>query len=181
MRITGGKYKSRKIIVSSSFKSRPTTDFAKQGLFNILANHYDFNEVVFLDLFTGTGSIGLEMASRGCTNAELVDSDKNLIRHLKAMFGEFGEHGFRPVHADVFDFIRICRKQYDIVFADPPYNLKKLDQLPDMVMNSNILYPEGLFILEHPAGYDFTGHPDYSDTRKYGDVHFTFFRKIHKA
>lgn len=177
MRITGGKYKGRKIAVSSSFKSRPTTDFAKEGLFNILSNHFDFSEVVFLDLFTGTGSIGLEMVSRGCTNAELVDSDKNLIRHLKVMFGTLGENGFRPVHSDVFDFIVKCRKQYDIVFADPPYKLKNLAQLPDLVLNSNLLYPEGWFILEHPGSYDFSKHSLFSDTRRYGDVHFTFFVK----
>lgn len=177
MRITGGKYKGRKIAVSNHFKSRPTTDFAKEGLFNILSNHFDFEEVRFLDLFTGTGSIGLEMVSRGCKDAELVDVDRQLVWHLKKLFGELGENGIRPVNADVFDFIKICRKQYDIIFADPPYNLKKLPDIPDHVLNSDILYKGGWFILEHPGSYDFSGHSFFTGIRKYGDVHFTFFIK----
>jgi len=176
LHISGGKYKGRKINVSRVFKSRPTTDFAKAGLFNILSNYFDFSEVRFLDLFTGTGSIGLEMASRGCTDAELVDEDGALVKHLKEILSGLGAQGIRPVHSEAFKYIRICKKQYDIVFADPPFEMKSLKELPDAVLRSGIVDQGGWFILEHPGSYDFSAHHAFFDTRKYGDVHFSFFK-----
>ena len=177
MRISGGKYKSRRIKVSRAFRSRPTTDYAKEGLFNILSNHFNLSEIRFLDLFTGTGSIGLEMASRGCTNAELVDENRALVHHLKEILNELGAEGIRPVHSEVFTYIRICKKLYDIIFADPPYDMKSLKELPDAVLGKEILLPGGWFILEHPGTYDFSGHPSFFDSRRYGDVHFSFFKQ----
>jgi 16S rRNA (guanine966-N2)-methyltransferase len=177
LRITGGKYRGRKINVSRSFKSRPTTDFAKESLFNILSNYFDFSKVKFLDLFTGTGSIGIEMASRGCINAELVDNDRKVIKDLAEILKELGINGIRPVCSDVFIFIRICKKKYDIIFADPPYDLKQLGELPLTITGSGLLEDGGWFILEHPGRYDFSDNPAFFDTRRYGEAHFSFFRK----
>jgi len=181
LRIVGGKYKGRKITVGKNFTFRPTTDFAREGLFNILANHFDFREVHFLDLFSGTGSVGFEMHSRGCTKAELVDIDRSTVRHMNLVITEFGMEGIRTVCMDAFKYIQICRDQYEIIFADPPYTFKQLPLLPDRILNANLLRQDGWFILEHPRNYSFAGHMMFMNERQYGNIRFSLFAKNSEA
>ena len=176
MRIIGGKYKGRIIGVSRYFKARPTTDFAKESLFNILSNVIDFEDVKVLDLFGGTGSISFEFASRGCTSIDIVDLDSRSLKTIDEMAGNLGITGMRTIRSDVFRYLKSCTDNYDIVFADPPYTLKELSILPDRVFGSSILNMDGRFILEHPKGLDFSGHPYFAEHRKYGNVNFSFFR-----
>ena len=176
MRIVGGEYKGRKIAVSRSFDSRPTTDFAREALFNILTNHVDFEEIKVLDLFAGTGSISFEFASRGCTDIDLVDINGNSVHFIGKTADEFGMKGIHPVRMDVFRFIHICKKQYDVIFADPPFEITQLPDLPEIIFTCNLLMPGGWLILEHPARYNFSKYMNFKQERKYGNVHFSFFQ-----
>lgn len=176
MRIVGGAYRGRKIDVSRGFDSRPTTDFAREALFNILANHFDFEDIQVLDLFSGTGSISFEFASRGCCEIDLVDSNSRAVQFIGKVAEELGMKGIHPVRMDVFRFIPICKKQYQVIFADPPYELRNLQDIPDHVLNHHVLLPGGWFILEHSKAHNFKNHPQFFDERNYGSVHFSFFR-----
>ncbi|MBN1159386.1 MAG: RsmD family RNA methyltransferase [Bacteroidales bacterium] len=176
MRIIGGKYRGKSIAVHRSFHSRPTTDFAKEGLFNILSNRFDFQEVHFLDLFCGTGSIGIEACSRGCSKAELVDINRQDIHHLNRIIRELNLEGARAVCMEVLEFLKVCRDHYHLVFADPPYDYRVLTELPEYVLKSNVLLPEGWFILEHSSKYSFSDHGQLIDERQYGNVRFSVFR-----
>lgn len=177
MRIIGGKYKGRIIGVSRNFKGRPTTDFARGSLFNILNNTIDFETVSVLDLFGGSGSISFEFASRGCPSIDVVDLDFHSLKAIDETVLKLGINGLRTIRSDIFAYLKSCRKKYSIVFADPPYAIRELPELPDLVMRSALLENGGRFILEHPKEYDFSGHPHFRDHRKYGNVHFSFFRE----
>ena len=136
MRIIRGRYKGRHFPTPTNFKARPTTDFAKEGLFNILENNYvDFNEApTALDLFAGTGSIGLEFASRGCSRVVSVEKDFKHWQFLQRIAHELNEGIWKPIHADVFKYVKQNSDTFDIVFADPPYSLPNLAELPDVVL-----------------------------------------------
>jgi 16S rRNA (guanine966-N2)-methyltransferase len=175
LRIIGGAYKGRKILVSRSFDSRPTTDFAREALFNILTNQRNVDEAVVLDLFTGTGSISLEFASRGCKEIDSVDINSKAIRHIAEITGDLQIKNIHPVRMDVFRFIPVCKKQYHIIFADPPYTLKNTHELPDLIFSHQLLHADGWFILEHSKSSDFASHPHLFDRRNYGSVYFSFF------
>lgn len=175
MRIIGGSLRGKQIVPVKGLSARPTTDFAKEGLFNILSNSYDFEEISFLDLFSGTGSISFEMASRGCTNITAVEMNNLHSSFIKKSAADYKFEGFNVVRHNVFDFIEICRLSYDIIFADPPYDLDKLELLPDKILNGSILKEGGLFILEHSGSYSFDNHPNFLRCKKYGNVHFSFF------
>ena len=177
MRIIGGKYKGRTIGISRDFKGRPTTDFARESLFNILNNLIDFETVRVLDLFGGSGSISFEFASRGCPSIDLVDIDSHSLKAIDEMAHKLGIPGMKTFRSDSIRYLKSCRKEYDIIFADPPYAMKDLPELPDHVMQSSLLGSEGIFILEHPKDYDFSAYPNFTDHRKYGNVNFSFFRK----
>ncbi len=177
MRIVGGTHKGRIIEVSRDFDSRPTTDFAREALFNILNNLVDFGDISFLDLFGGTGSISMECHSRGCRNIDLVEINPKAVRFIGKMTEKLHMPEIHTVRMDVFRFLEICRKQYHVVFADPPFDLQHLNTLPQAVLARDILLPEGIFILEHPAGQHFEKTAGFYDERKYGSVHFSFFRK----
>jgi len=183
MRIIRGRYKGRHFPTPTNFKARPTTDFAKEGLFNILENNYvDFegDEPTALDLFAGTGSIGLELASRGCSRVVSVEKDFRHWQFLHGIAQMLNDGIWRPVHADVFRFCKQRTEKFDIVFADPPYNLPNLKDIPCVVLGSvpgeGMLNPDGLFVLEHGRDYDFSKHPLFIEHRNYGSVNFTFFR-----
>jgi 16S rRNA (guanine(966)-N(2))-methyltransferase RsmD len=175
LRIVGGKYKGRKIEVSRNFDSRPTTDFAREALFNILNNHFDFELVKTLDLFSGTGSISLEMASRGCPEIDLVDINSFAIQNINKITTGLLINSIHTVRMDVFRFIPVCKKKYNIIFADPPYDLRKLHELPDLILSHNLLLDEGWFILEHGKDHSFKDNLRWRDERRYGNVHFSFF------
>ena len=160
-----------------SFKARPTTDFAKEGLFNVLANTYDFNDLMVLDLFAGTGSIGLEFASRGAARVDMVEIDSRTTKYLQRMTRQLGMENIRVIRSDVTKYIRQCRTPYDLVFADPPYDLDIIPELPELVLNTNVLAEDGWFILEHGKNNSFVYHPQFHELRKYGMVHFSIFER----
>jgi 16S rRNA (guanine966-N2)-methyltransferase len=176
LRIIGGKYKGRRINPPSDLKARPTTDFAREGLFNILNNRVDFEAVNVLDLFSGTGSISYEFASRGAASVHLVEKDIRHIAGIKRIIRELVIENIRTIHIDVKAFLRTCTEQYDIVFADPPYDLSWLKDLPDLVVTAGVISEDGFFILEHPKHMSFSGHPQFFEHRNYGGVNFSFFR-----
>jgi len=179
MRIIGGKYKHKRFDVPTTFKARPTTDFAKESLFNILQHSADIDfdaAPTALDLFAGTGSISLELLSRGCRRVVSVERDYRHWQFLMRLSHELGDEAWLPLHADVFRYVPRCTEQFDLVFADPPYALDKLRTIPDLVFESQLLAPDGLFILEHGRTDSFTDHPHFVDHRNYGSVNFSFFQ-----
>ncbi len=176
MRIIGGKYKGRRIIPPAGFKARPTTDFAREGLFNILNNRVNFNEILVLDLFAGTGSISYEFASRGAREVHLVEIDLKHISGIRRIIKDLGFNNIKAIHIDLRSYLKTCRAKYDIVFADPPYELPWLEKIPDLVTDSEILKEDGVFILEHPRNMNFGSHPLFFEHRNYGGVNFSFFR-----
>jgi 16S rRNA (guanine(966)-N(2))-methyltransferase RsmD len=177
VRIVGGKYRGKKITVSSAFDSRPTTDFAREALFNILNNYFDFERIKMLDLFSGTGSISLEMASRGCHEIDLVDINSKAIQFIGKLADDMSIRGIHAVRMDVFRFIPVCRKKYDIIFADPPYDHPKLREIPELILSHQLLVDDGWFILEHGREHSFRDHLKLFDERNYGSVHFSFFKQ----
>ncbi len=160
-----------------SFKARPTTDFAKENLFNVLRGYIDFESgPEAMDLFAGTGSITLELLSRGCSRVVSVEKDGLHYSLITSFLDKLGDGNCFPVKADVFRFIASCGEKFDFVFADPPYSLPNLHEIPDIVHSRDLLKPDGLFVLEHGKGDDFSSHPLLVDHRKYGSVHFSFFK-----
>ena len=178
MRIIGGKYKGRRIDPPGNFKARPTTDFAREGLFNVLNNRIDFETVSVLDLFSGTGSISYEFASRGASSVHLVERDMKHFSGIKRIIKDMGFDNIRPVHIDVKAYLKTCSVKYDVVFADPPYDLRWLKEIPDLVTQADILNDDGFFILEHPRGLSFSGHRQFFEHRNYGGVNFSFFKPL---
>lgn len=178
MRIVGGNLRGRTIMPPAGYQARPTTDFAKEGLFNTLTNEVDFEEISVLDLFSGTGSISYEFASRGCSSIIAVEMNPANAGFIKKTAASLKLGGcIQVVHHNVFDFLGICTKKFDVIFADPPYAIEGLDTIPDKVLSRDILNDGGLLILEHPATYSFSEHPHFVKERKYGNVHFSYFRK----
>lgn len=177
MRIISGKYKGRHFDIPKNFKARPTTDFAKENLFNILLNYIDFEETTALDMFSGTGSISLELISRGCPSVTSVEMDTQHFAHLKRCATTLKEEEWHLVRDDAFRFIRRCSESYDLIFADPPYALKGLPEIPGLVMSGNMLKQGGIFIFEHGKDNDFSQHPDFFRHISYGSVNFSFFKR----
>ena len=175
MRIIGGKLKGKVILPPAGYQARPTTDFAKEGLFNILDNEYEFEDLKVLDLFGGTGSIAFEFASRGAARVYCVEMARENASFIKTEAQRLGLDNVTMVRDNVFDFLPICRERFDLVFADPPYALEGLEKLPDLVFAADILYPERYFILEHGDDHSFVNHPRFVKERHYGRVHFSFF------
>lgn len=181
MRVITGKYKGRRFEVPRTFKARPTTDFAKENLFNVLQAYIDFDDrPTALDLFAGTGSITLELLSRGCDRVISVEKDPLHYRFICNFIDQLQDLSAVPVRGDVFQYLSRCREQFDFIFADPPYQLPQLEMLPDCVLGHNLLRPEGLFVLEHGKTQRFDTHPCFVEQRIYGSVHFSFFRETVK-
>jgi 16S rRNA (guanine966-N2)-methyltransferase len=175
LRIIGGKYKGRIINPISGLKARPTTDFARESLFNILNNRVDFESISVLDLFSGTGSISFEFASRGAEVVHLVEKDQKHIMGIRNAIDKIGFTNIKPIHIDVKAYLKTCKFKYDIVFADPPFDLEWLKSIPDLVLDSGVLMEDGGFILEHPRSMDFRKHEKFFEHRNYGSVNFSFF------
>ena len=200
MRIITGKYKGRHFDIPRTFKARPTTDFAKENIFNVLTGYIDLEDAEALDLFSGTGSITLELLSRGCSHVTSVELDRDHFRFIKECVTKLNLPQPSPwigIKGDVFRFLRSCRQQYDFIFADPPYALKELPQIPDLVLSDklqvtsdkptaanlspvtshlSLLKPEGIFVFEHGKDQDFSQHPCFVDHRQYGSVNFSIFK-----
>jgi 16S rRNA (guanine(966)-N(2))-methyltransferase RsmD len=177
VRIITGKYKGRHFDIPRSFKARPTTDFAKENIFNVLIQYVDFDEATALDLFSGTGSITLELLSRGCQQVVSVELDRDHHRFICDCLAKLdGHNACLPLRGDVFRFVKSCKQQFDFIFADPPYALKELSTLPDLIFDKQLLKPDGLFVLEHGKDNDFAQHPHFVEHRQYGSVNFSLFR-----
>lgn len=176
MRVISGKYKRRTFEVPRNFKARPTTDFAKENLFNVLTNLIDFEECAnVLDLFAGTGGISLEFISRGCPRVISVEREPSHHAHIYKVKEQLNEEGWLPLRTDVFRYIEKCHDTFDLIFADPPYALNRLSELPDLIFGKGMLAPDGLFILEHGKEHNFANHTHFIQERVYGSVHFSFF------
>ncbi len=160
-----------------SFKARPTTDFAKENLFNVLSNYLDFEDHVHaLDLFSGTGSISLELVSRGCDQVISIEKDRDHHAFICKVMREIKTDQCIPIRTDAFRYIQNCHEQFDFIFADPPYELKGLETIPDLIFEKNLLKAEGLFVLEHGKKNSFEAHPHFIEKRVYGSVNFSFFQ-----
>ena len=175
MRIITGKYKGRHFEIPRSFKARPTTDFAKENIFNVLVQYVDFDGAAALDLFSGTGSISLELVSRGCSQVVSVEMDRDHHRFIQDCLKKLQTDTCIPIRGDVFRFLKSCKQQYDLIFADPPYALKELATLPDVIFEKQLLKAEGIFVLEHGKDHDFSSHPHFKEHRQYGSVNFSIF------
>ena len=180
MRIVAGQYRGRHFDVPRSFKARPTTDFAKENLFNVLRAYVDFEAEApaALDLFAGTGSITLELLSRGCSSVTAVELDAQHARLIRSFVDALGESRRAVVcRADVLRYLsKPAARRFGFVFADPPYALPQLSELPRLVLGSGLMAPGSLFVLEHGADHSFADHPLCIDHRSWGSVNFTLFR-----
>ena len=177
MRVITGKYKGKHFDVPRSFKARPTTDFAKENLFNVLRAYLDFEETRALDLFAGTGSITIELLSRGCKEVMSVERDRQHYSFIQSMLRHLDDPAATAVCGDALRFISKESKEFDFIFADPPYALREIPEIPERVMASKLLAPGGLFVLEHGKQNDFSNHPNFLEHRAYGSVNFSFFRR----
>lgn len=175
MRIIAGFLRGRKLNPPTTLPVRPTTDMARESLFNILNNYRDYDECTILDLFAGTGAVSFEFISRGAKEVTAIDINNQCTDFIKATSRQLGINNLHVVRTDVFDLLKRAYKKFDIVFADPPYALDKLASLPDIIFEQNILNEDGIFILEHPREYQFEEHPHFWQHRHYGKVNFTFF------
>lgn len=175
MRIIGGEFGGRVIRTPGNLEVRPTTDLAKEALFNILSNRVDFYDLKVLDLFAGTGSIGMEFASREARQVICVEKDSRNANFIINASMSFGMKNLQVIRADVFRVLKSLGKDFDIVFADPPFLLPNLDSIPEKVIESGILKPDSTMILEHGPNHDFKHIPQFLELRKYGKVRFSFF------
>ena len=175
MRIISGKYNGRQIHAPGNLPVRPTTDFAKTGLFNILQHKIDFESIAVLDLFCGTGNITYEFASRGCTDITSVDADRRCVRFVKETLEKLGAKA-RVLQADVFRFLSSADGPYDLVFADPPYELDKTSTIPVLVKNGQLLKEGGWLIIEHPSKTKLESEWEPVEVRTYGNCAFSIYR-----
>ena len=196
MRIITGRYKGRHFDIPRSFKARPTTDFAKENIFNVLTQYIDFEGAEALDLFSGTGSITLELLSRGCSRVVSVELDRDHHRFICDCIGKLlnkqrtntdnnGQSEIvrvnpmpncLPLRGDVFSYIKSCKQQFDFIFADPPYALKELPTIPSLIFERGLLKDDGIFVFEHGKDNDFSDDPHFVEHRCYGSVNFSIFR-----
>ena len=175
MRIISGIFRSKQIRPPANFKARPTTDFAKEGLFNILIHQYDIEDLDVLDLFSGTGSIAYEFASRGARSVLAIEMAPLHFKFIQETCRGLQMEQITIIRADAFKYLKKPTQAFDLIFADPPFDHPGLAELPDLIFSTEILNKEGLFILEHPGSNSFTAHSRFQQHRKYGGVNFTFF------
>lgn len=176
MRIISGIYKGHRLNPPTNITARPTTDFAKEGLFDILNNLLDFESISVLDMFAGTGAISYELASRGCPTITSVEQNSRHAAFIRKTCIDLKFDSIHLIQGDVFKFIKTCSAKFDFIFADPPYDLPVLDSLPDLVFENELLSENGFFILEHPSRKSFSMHPRFFEHRNYGNVNFSFFK-----
>ena len=182
MRIISGKYGRRRFDVPSSFSARPTTDFAKENLFNVLSNLVEFEDLEALDLFAGTGSISFELLSRGCKNVTSIEKNNAHAAFISKVAKELKDENMRLIKGDTFRFLKSTEAEsFDFIFADPPYALKELPDVPGIVFERKILRPGGIFVMEHPASYDFSKLSFFYQRRAYGAVNFSIFINNEKS
>jgi 16S rRNA (guanine966-N2)-methyltransferase len=176
MRIIGGRLKGLRLNPPKNLPVRPTTDLAKEALFNILQNLIDFEGINVLDLFSGTGNISLEFASRGAEKVTGVDRSIQCVHYLKDASRQHGLTQVQAFKADVFKYLDMETEQYDLIFADPPYDLNRIPEIPKIIFDKNLLLPGGLLVVEHQSLQNLSNHPAFTEQRKYGHSSFSFFK-----
>lgn len=169
--------KGRRLTPTENLPVRPTTDMAREGLFNILNNILDYEELSVLDLFSGTGAVSFEFISRGVREVTAIEINSKCTDFIKKSALQFGVNNLHVVRSDVFDLLKRAYRTFDVIFADPPYQLEDLPTLPDLIFERQMLVDGGIFILEHSKEHSFENHPCFWQHRKYGKVNFTFFKK----
>ncbi|MDP4282243.1 MAG: RsmD family RNA methyltransferase [Bacteroidota bacterium] len=176
MRIISGIHRGRPIRPPANLPVRPTTDFAKEGLFDILTNRVVFEEIDALDLFAGTGSISYELISRGCRSVLSVDRDPRCVSFIRKTAEMLKAENLEAIRDDVFRFVRTTPGKFDLIFADPPYDLEGIDSLPGLIQQNSLLEKDGIFIFEHSRNLDVRSVTGLFEERHYGNVNFSFFR-----
>ena len=175
MRIISGIYKSRRFDIPKNFNARPTTDFAKENIFNVIGNLIDLEDAIALDLFAGTGSIGFELLSRGCREVICVEKDAVHYDFIKKVRDELKTEQLSVVRTDAMKYIASVKQTFDFIFADPPYAFKDLPHIPELILSRRLLNPNGVFVMEHSKEYDFSHLPGFLQRRVYGSVNFSIF------
>lgn len=175
MRIISGKYGRRRFDVPTNITARPTTDMARENLFNVLMGLIDLEGKTVLDLFAGTGAMSFEFLSRGAAHVTAVEKARVQTDFIRRVQQQLGDDNLTLVRGDVFKFVTSCRQSFDVIFADPPYDLPRFAQVPELVLNSSLVHDGTLFIMEHPREHDFSALPHFSQQRVYGKVNFSLF------
>lgn len=175
MRVITGIYKGRRFEIPRTFKARPTTDFAKENIFNVINGYVEMEGCMALDLFSGTGSISLEMLSRGCAQVVSVEADREHHAFIRRCLQKIGAINCIPIRGDVFRFMKSCHTRFDLIFADPPYNLERLAEIPSLIFEHDLLKEDGLLVFEHGKDNDFSQYPHFMEHRAYGSVNFSLF------
>ncbi len=175
MRIIRGKYGRRRFDVPTNITARPTTDFARENIFNVLENLIDFEGKTALDLFAGTGAVSFEFLSRGCRQVTSVEKAPTQYNFIRSVAAKLDDSNIRVVRADALRFIDTAVTAFDIIFADPPYNMEGFGEIPAKVLASKLLKPGSIFVMEHSRAYDFSSLPNFAEHRAYGSVNFSIF------
>lgn len=175
MRIISGKYGRRRFDVPTNITARPTTDMARENLFNVLGNIIDLEGKTVLDLFAGTGAVSFEFLSRGCAHVTAVEKARVQADFIRRVQQQLGDDNLALVRGDVFKFLATCRQTFDVIFADPPYDLPRFGEIPGLVLDSPLVHDGTLFVMEHPREHDFSGLRHFSQQRVYGKVNFSLF------
>lgn len=175
MRIIRGKYGRRRFDVPRNITARPTTDFARENLFNVLENIDDLEGKSALDLFAGTGAISFEFLSRGCAEVTAVEQAPVQTKFITSVKEKLGDESMRVIRGDVFRFIETCHRQFDFIFADPPYDHPRFEEVPGLILGSDMVKEGTVVIIEHSKNRDFSTLPGFSQHRVYGSVNFSIF------
>jgi 16S rRNA (guanine(966)-N(2))-methyltransferase RsmD len=178
MRIIGGSLKGLRLNPPKNLPVRPTTDLAKEALFNILQNQIEFEGIRVLDLFSGTGNISMEFASRGAEQVTSIDRSIQCVHYLKDTARQHGLANIKAYKDDVFKYLQLETEQFDLIFADPPYDLNRIPEIPKLTFEKNMLLPDGLLIVEHQSMQNLSNHPAFVEQRRYGHSSFSFFRAV---
>lgn len=178
MRIISGTHKGRQLHPPAKEDVRPTTDIAKEALFNIFRNYVDFEDINVLDLFAGTGSISFEFASRGARKVISVEQNARLVKFISETARQLQFSNIQVIRGDVFRSLEFFSTPFDIIFADPPYNMQGIAEIPELIFEKKLLQAEGWLILEHSDAFDFSAHPMFCEVRQYGKVHFSIFQNV---
>ncbi len=175
MRIISGKYGRRRFQVPTNITARPTTDMARENIFNVLSGLIDFEGITALDLFSGTGAISFELLSRGAASVTSVEKAATQYRFISKVKQELHDDNLLQVRGDVFKFIGSCQQSFDLIFADPPYDLPRLAEIPELILASPMVKPGTIVVVEHSKANNFAHLPHFHQLRAYGKVHFSIF------
>jgi 16S rRNA (guanine(966)-N(2))-methyltransferase RsmD len=178
MRIIGGVLRGLRLNPPKNLPVRPTTDLAKEALFNILQNQIEFDHIAVLDLFAGTGNISFEFASRGAKQVVAVDRSIHCLNYIKDTARQHQLTQIKTFKADIFKYLELETDQYDLIFADPPYDMNHIPEIPKIIFEKNLLSPDGVLIVEHQSMQNLSNHPAFVEQRKYGHSSFSFFKNV---